>query len=151
MTALILKLGMIKGGFGEQEELRGQFEGLEADAKQLDRDVNFLVCELRPPALDDLGLQAVLTRHTRNWSKHFNIAVKLYVTGMERDRLTPETETALYRRFGLSYIDTELREGCDEVREAKTLLTITAGVSNEFESALRRSERLFRQTRTKQS
>ena len=36
-------------------------------------------------------------RHTRNWSKHFNIAVKLHVAGMEKDRLTPEIETALYR------------------------------------------------------
>jgi PAS domain S-box-containing protein len=97
LTALILKLGMLKGGFGEQEELRGQFEALEADAKQLDRDVNFLVWELRPPALDDLGLQAALTKHTRNWSKHFNITVKLHVTGMEKDRLTLEIETALYR------------------------------------------------------
>jgi signal transduction histidine kinase len=97
LTALVLKLGMLKGGFGEQEELRGQFEALEADAKQLDRDVNFLAWELRPPALDDLGLQAALTRHTRNWSKHSSIAVKLHVAGMEKDRLTPEIETALYR------------------------------------------------------
>jgi signal transduction histidine kinase len=97
LAALILKLGMLKGGFGEQEGLRGQFEALEADAKQLDRDVSFLVWELRPPALDDLGLQAALTRHTRTWSKHFNIAVKLHVAGMEKDRLTPEIETALYR------------------------------------------------------
>lgn len=97
LTALILKLGMLKGSFGEQEELRGQFEALEADAKQLDRDVNFLVWELRPPALDDLGLQAALTKHTRSWSKHFDIAVNLHATGMEKDRLTPEIETALYR------------------------------------------------------
>lgn len=97
LTALILKLGMLKGGLGEREELRGKFEALEADARQLDRDVNFLVWELRPPALDDLGLQAALTKHTRNWSKHFDIAVKLHVTGMEKDRLTPEVETALYR------------------------------------------------------
>jgi two-component system, NarL family, sensor histidine kinase UhpB len=70
---------------------------LEADTRQLDRDVNLRAWELRPPALDDLGLQAALTKHTRNWSKHFNITVKLHVTGMEKDRLTQEVETALYR------------------------------------------------------
>jgi DNA polymerase (family 10) len=38
-------------------------------------------------------------------------------------RLEPEsfpTETGLYRKCGLSFIQPELREGCDEVRQAKT-------------------------------
>lgn len=97
LTAMTLKLRRLKEGCGEHEELCGELEALEADARQLDRDVNFLVWELRPTALDDFGLQSALTKHARNWSKHFGVEVELHASGMERDRLTPEIETTLYR------------------------------------------------------
>lgn len=97
LTAMTLKLRRLKEGCGEHEELCGELEALEADARQLDRDVNFLVWELRPTALDDFGLQSALTKHARNWSKHSGVEVELHARGMERDRLTPEIETTLYR------------------------------------------------------
>lgn len=97
LTAISLKLRMLREGGGEHQEMREELEALEVDARQLDRDVNFLVWELRPTALDDLGLQAALAKHARNWSKHFGVGIELHVSGMERERLTPESETMLYR------------------------------------------------------
>jgi signal transduction histidine kinase len=65
--------------------------------KQLDRDVSYLAWELRPTTLDDLGLQAALTKYLRNWSKQFSVVAELHVIGMEKDRIAPEIETTLYR------------------------------------------------------
>lgn len=97
LTALLLKFGMLKEGCGDQKELCSQVEALEAIAKQLDADVDFLVWELRPASLDDLGLRAALTSYTQNWSKHFGIPVELHEVGTDKNRLTPEIETVLYR------------------------------------------------------
>jgi signal transduction histidine kinase len=88
---------MLKEGCGEQTELCEQIDQLQAIAKQLDGDVDFLVWELRPTALDDLGLLAALTNYVKGWSKHFIISAELHTSGMEKDRLTSEIETVLYR------------------------------------------------------
>lgn len=97
LSALTLKLAMLKEGCGEQTELCEQIEQLQAIAKQLDGDVDFLVWELRPTALDDLGLLAALINYVKGWSKHFIISAELHTSGMEKDRLTSEIETVLYR------------------------------------------------------
>lgn len=97
LTALLLKLGMLKEDCRGQEKLCGQVESLESVAKQLDRDVDFLVWELRPTVLDDLGLREALANFAQNWSEHFGIPVEVHTSGMGKGRLTSETETVLYR------------------------------------------------------
>jgi PAS domain S-box-containing protein len=97
LTALILQLGMLKGDCGNGQEVRARLESLEASARQLDREVEFLVWKLRPTALDDLGLRAALERHARNWSATFGVPCEVHVRGMGRERLAPEGETTLYR------------------------------------------------------
>ena len=72
-------------------------EALEEIARQLDRDVEQLVWELRPTALDDLGLRAALDNYVRNWSQREGIAAELHTSGLLDDRLPSETETTLYR------------------------------------------------------
>ena len=73
------------------------FRSLEVVARQLDRDVDHLVWELRPTALDDLGLQAALSNYVQNWSKRSRIAAELRMSGLLDDRLPSEAETTLYR------------------------------------------------------
>ena len=97
LTALLLKLGLLKEDCREHEKLCEQVESAEAVARQLDRDVDFLVWELRPTVLDDLGLRDALTNFAQNWSKHFNIPVEVHTRGIGEERLTSEIETALYR------------------------------------------------------
>ncbi|HEY1402683.1 MAG TPA: PAS domain S-box protein [Pyrinomonadaceae bacterium] len=97
LTALILKLGMLKAECGAQKELCDQLEALEMVARQLDADVDFFVWELRPTALDDLGLQLALTNYAQNWSKHFGVPVEVHENGMNKYRLNFEIETAFYR------------------------------------------------------
>lgn len=97
LSALTLKLAALKERYGAHGELREQLNTLETMVRQLDTDVDLLIRELRPIALDDLGLCAALSNYVNNWSKHFGIRTELHVSGMEQDRLPSEIETALYR------------------------------------------------------
>ncbi|MGI8835877.1 MAG: PAS domain S-box protein [Pyrinomonadaceae bacterium] len=97
LTALKLKLDAVKEIYGDDKNLCEQIEVLQKIAGQLDADVDHMVWEMRPTALDDLGLQAALSSYVDNWSKHFGVPVQLHASGMDEDRLTPEVETALYR------------------------------------------------------
>ena len=58
-----------------------------AVAQQLDRDVDHLVWELRPTALDDLGLRAALANYVQDWSKRVSISAELHTSGLLDDRL----------------------------------------------------------------
>jgi PAS domain S-box-containing protein len=97
LTALSLRIGLLKDACGGRAELREQVEALEAVAQRLDRDVDQLVWQLRPTALDDLGLRAALANYVQDWSRRVSISAELHTTGLLDDRLASETETALYR------------------------------------------------------
>ncbi len=96
LTVLKLKLDAFKEGCGENGKLSEQVEALQTLAGQLDADVDHMVWEMRPTALDDLGLQAALSSYVQNWAQNLGIPVQLHASGMD-ERLTPEIETALYR------------------------------------------------------
>ncbi|HEY6802745.1 MAG TPA: PAS domain S-box protein [Pyrinomonadaceae bacterium] len=97
LTVLKLKLDAIQEDCGADQKLRERVEALQMIATQLDKDVDQMVREMRPTALDDLGLQTALSGYVKNWSKNFGVSVQLHISGLEEDRLTSEVETALYR------------------------------------------------------
>jgi PAS domain S-box-containing protein len=97
LTALELGISLLKSECADRPDLSSLVENLEAVAQQLDRDIDHLVWELRPTALDDLGLRAALTNYVQNWSKRVGIAAELHTSGLLDDRLSSEAETTLYR------------------------------------------------------
>lgn len=97
LTSLGRGIGMLKDACRDRIELRGQVDALEAVAQRLDRDVDHLVWELRPTALDDLGLRAALANYVQNWSKRVSISAELHTSGLLDDRLPSEAETTFYR------------------------------------------------------
>jgi signal transduction histidine kinase len=97
LTALGRGIGALKDACGDSLELQTKVEALEAIAHQLDRDVDQLVWELRPTALDDLGLRAALANYLQDWSARVGISAELHTSGLLDDRLASETETTLYR------------------------------------------------------
>lgn len=97
VSALSFKLSMIKSKYGTHADLREQLDSLIVIAQQLSDAIDFLIWELRPTALSDLGLVVALSNYVKNWSKHFGIHAELHTTEMEKDRLTNEIETVLYR------------------------------------------------------
>jgi PAS domain S-box-containing protein len=97
LTALTLRIRMLKDAICHTDDWRAHGEALEAILQRLDRDVDHLVWELRPTALDDLGLRAALSNYVQVWSKRVNIQAALHTSGLLDHRLSADVETALYR------------------------------------------------------
>ena len=97
LTALALRIRMLKDACGDQAPHRALVDGIEQIAQRLDRDVDQLVWQLRPTALDDLGLRAALANYVQDWSARVGIAATLHSSGLLDERLPADTETALYR------------------------------------------------------
>jgi PAS domain S-box-containing protein len=97
LTALGLGIRALKDSCGDDPRLSPQVSALEKVAQQLDRDVDHLVWELRPTALDDLGLRAALANYVQDWSVRAGVRADLHTTGLSSARLASEVETTLYR------------------------------------------------------
>jgi PAS domain S-box-containing protein len=97
LSVLGMKLAAIKKDCGAQANLCEQIDALQRVARQLDRDIDFLVWELRPTTLDDLGLLVALNNYVKNWTTHFNVHAELEVRGLDHERLSAEIETVIYR------------------------------------------------------
>lgn len=70
---------------------------LDKIVEDLDADLDFFVWQLRPTALDDLGLIGAVRDHVRRWSDHLRIGVDWHVRGVEEASLTEEIQITLYR------------------------------------------------------
>jgi len=53
--------------------------------------------ELRPPELDDMGLEIALRHYTSDWSARTGVSVDFQAVGWEDGRADPAVETTLYR------------------------------------------------------
>ena len=97
LTALSRSIGALKEACGGSPGIASLVETLEKIARQIDRDVDQLVWELRPTALDDLGLRAALANYVQDWSRRVNIPAEFHTSGLLDVRLASEAETTLYR------------------------------------------------------
>jgi PAS domain S-box-containing protein len=97
LTALARKIELLREACAASPELATHVAGLARLSQQLDRDVDHLVWELRPTALDDLGLRAALANYVQDWATRVGIRAELHTSGLLDDRLAPDVETTLYR------------------------------------------------------
>lgn len=97
MSALSLKLAMMRRSAAMSEALRAEMKALEALARDAENDLDYLVWQLRPMVLDDLGLLDALRDHVATWSSHFAIAAWVQADGLDGRRFDAEIETVLYR------------------------------------------------------
>jgi two-component system, chemotaxis family, CheB/CheR fusion protein len=97
MTALRLNLATIDQAYSGDGEIREKLEQTKAIAERLDEDVDFLAWELRPAALDDIGIAEAMGTFVRQWSRYSGVEAQFHTTGVDKERLSPETETNLYR------------------------------------------------------
>ncbi len=72
-------------------------ERLVCTARHLDEALDRVESELRPPALDELGLEAALAHTAHAWSADSGIPIALHDEGLRDLNLTPLAETAVYR------------------------------------------------------
>jgi PAS domain S-box-containing protein len=97
LTALARGIDDLSAACEGEPRLMAHVEELRKVAHQLDRDVDQLVWDLRPTALDDLGLRAALANYVKDWSARVGVRAELHASGLLDERLPSEMETALYR------------------------------------------------------
>ena len=77
--------------------LSDELTSLDKIVGDLDADLDFFVWQLRPTALDDLGLIGAIRDHVSRWSAHLGIRVDWHVSGVEEASLTGDIQITLYR------------------------------------------------------
>ncbi len=70
---------------------------LQGLARDIGRDIHRAAADLRPTALDDLGLIGALSALAADWSRRYGIAAEVQFVGAQAGRFSTEVETAAYR------------------------------------------------------
>jgi signal transduction histidine kinase len=97
LTALGLGLKALEAATPEPSPGRPHLTRLRELTDRIGRDFHQLALDLRPTALDDLGLQTALATYAEAWSKGSGVAVDFQSTIPDTARLHEAAETALYR------------------------------------------------------
>jgi two-component system sensor histidine kinase UhpB len=95
LTSLLISLALLEETVSEPTA-RSRIADTRALAHQTLRAVRNLSIDLRPSALDDLGLLPALRWYIKEYQQKCGIEVDLTTTGF-KERLSPEMETAIYR------------------------------------------------------
>src|SRR3989454_9818999 len=95
LTSLLISLAVLEESV-ETQEARERIADTRALAHSTLRAIRNLSIDLRPSALDDLGLLPALRWYVKEYQKKCSIEVEFHATGF-KERLPAEMETALYR------------------------------------------------------
>lgn len=96
LTALRLALGSMRNDAPTSDQ-SVQLDRIDEMTSRIDRDLDFLAWELRPAALDDVGLEAALAQFVRSWSTQHQISAEFHGSRWEGQRLPNHIESNLYR------------------------------------------------------
>ena len=94
LTALRLILEGLDGHpSGQSTETATALEMLA----RIDQDVDFIAWELRPAALDEVGLARVLESYVKEWSRHAGVPAAFHARPGNLPQFAPEVEASIYR------------------------------------------------------
>jgi signal transduction histidine kinase len=97
LTALRLNLTALRSTVSKDRNGNTLVQRLVEIADTLDSEVSFLSSELRPTALDDLGLEEAVKAYCAEWSGHFNVPIDFHSNFGATTRVDSEVETHFYR------------------------------------------------------
>ncbi len=97
LNALNLGLNLLRHYLNDPEVLNAEIQRLSELASRLVQAMHRMAWDLRPPALDDFGLDVALQRYSMEWSQRARIPIKFHSQNMGIERLPLRVETALYR------------------------------------------------------
>ncbi|HEX8890342.1 MAG TPA: PAS domain S-box protein [Pyrinomonadaceae bacterium] len=97
ITALMLGIKLLKDSGHCQPQATRHLDRLQEYADQLGRELHNIAWELRPTALDDLGLHTALGNYLEKWSESSGKTAELHCQGFNGHRLSTQIETTLYR------------------------------------------------------
>lgn len=116
LTALGINLHLLRQEplLKEQAQQAKRFEDSLALIEEMTELVRDLMADLRPPVLDDYGLNAALRWYAELFGRRTGIQAQ--VTGMELPRLASSVETALFRVIEEALTNVAKHSGASEVR-----------------------------------
>jgi PAS domain S-box-containing protein len=97
LTALSLGLKSLKDATPESSANRLRLHQLQELADLMGKETHQIALDLRPTALDDLGLHTALVNYAEAWSERARVEVDFQSSGLDGERLPAALETALYR------------------------------------------------------
>ncbi|HEY7491321.1 MAG TPA: PAS domain S-box protein [Candidatus Tectomicrobia bacterium] len=97
LHALMLGLKSLEGYGQHLLSTAPRIQQLQALTAQIEQAMHRLAWDLRPPDLDDEGVETVLQNYVEDWSQRFGIAVDFHSRGFTSQRLPSHLETVLYR------------------------------------------------------
>jgi PAS domain S-box-containing protein len=97
MTALRLQLQAFREQLGNDAKLTERFDKVMETAESLDSTIDFIAWELRPAALEELGLEAAISNYVKQWSKQFQANAEVAAPTLSDKRLALAIEVNLYR------------------------------------------------------
>jgi PAS domain S-box-containing protein len=143
VSALTIKLAALQSSAEMAAPLREELRRLERITRELDSELEFFLWELRPTALEDLGLKEAITDYAENWSRRYGTPARVHVRGLDNVRLAGEVESVLYRitQEALNNVAKHARaHGADVILERRagevTLIIEDDGVGFDTERAL---------------
>jgi signal transduction histidine kinase len=96
LAAMLLGLNAADKASSSHDEGHHRLADLKALTSAMSREVHQLSCELRPTALDDLGLEAAIANYLEKWSGRFDLKVD-FVGNLRGKLLLAPVEITLYR------------------------------------------------------
>lgn len=114
LTSLLISLAVLEESF-ESPEARERIADTRSLAHSTLRAIRNLSIDLRPSALDDLGLLPALRWYVKEYQKKCSIEVEFHASGL-KERLPAEMETALYRIVQESLTNTARHANASRVR-----------------------------------
>ncbi|MCA1593875.1 MAG: sensor histidine kinase [Acidobacteria bacterium] len=97
LSALMLRLKTLNTATPIDPTARHNLQQIQELTDQLVQEVHHMAWELRPAALDDLGLRTALANYAEKWAERSGVAVDFHSSGLDTERLSPEVETSIYR------------------------------------------------------
>ena len=97
LTALRIQFGLLNKQIDGNQDLQQKFSTIQDLAKEIDEEVDFLAWELRPAAIDELGLEVTLENFLEEWSRLSKIDAEFVVNRESGRRLAAPAEINLYR------------------------------------------------------
>jgi signal transduction histidine kinase len=97
MAALLLKLKALDDSLPGNARARKFLPPVQRLADLMGEKLHRIAFDLRPAALDDLGLVSTLRNYVATWSERTRIKVDFQTVGQVEQRLSREIETTLYR------------------------------------------------------
>ncbi|MEO7458126.1 MAG: sensor histidine kinase [Gemmatimonadaceae bacterium] len=97
LTAIALGLHEVASLVRAGSVARERLGALQELTSLLTRDARYLAIELRPPELDDVGLESAMASYVEQWSQRYGIAVERQSTGIVRFQYSGDVATAIYR------------------------------------------------------